>query len=76
MHKDQLIVNSGSTVTITLPSSPSAGDTVVIKNVGAGSVTIARNGSNIENSAQDGSLASTKAMQIVYVDGTLGWKEI
>ena len=76
VHKDQLIVNSGSTVTITLPSSPSAGDTVVIKNVGAGSVTIARNGSNIENSAQDGSLASTKAMQIVYVDGTLGWKEI
>jgi len=76
VHKDQLIVNSGSTVTITLPSSPSAGDTVVIKNVGAGSVTIARNGSNIESAAQDGSLASTKAMQIVYVDGTLGWKEI
>lgn len=76
VHKDQLIVNSGSTITITLPSSPSAGDTVVIKSVGAGSVTIARNGSNIEGSAQDGTLASTKAVQVVYVDGTLGWKEI
>ena len=76
VHKDQLIVNSGSTVTITLPSSPSAGNTVVIKSVGAGSVTIGRNGSNIEGSAQDGTLASTKAVQVVYVDGTLGWKEI
>ena len=74
--KDQLIANSGSAFTITLPASPSAGDTVVIKNVGAGTVTIGRNSSNIEGSAQDGTLATTKAMQVVYVDGTLGWKEI
>ena len=76
VSKDQLIANSGSDFTITLPASPSAGDTVVIKNVGAGTVTIGRNSSNIEGSAQDGTLASTKAMQVVYVDGTLGWKEI
>ena len=76
VSKDQLIANSGSNFTITLPASPSAGDTVVVKNVGAGTVTIGRNGSNIEGSAQDGTLASTKAMQVVYVDGTLGWKEI
>ena len=75
-NKDQLIANSGSAFTITLPASPSVGNTVVIKNVGAGTVTIGRNGSNIEGSAQDGTLASTKAMQVVYVDGTLGWKEI
>ena len=76
VDKDQLIANSGSDFTITLPASPSAGATVVVKNVGAGTVTIARNGSNIEGSAQDGTLAATKAMQVVYVDGTLGWKEI
>ena len=76
VDKDQLIANSGSAFTITLPSSPSAGATVIVKNVGAGTVTIARNGSNIEGAAQDGTLESTKGMQIVYVDGTLGWKEL
>jgi hypothetical protein len=76
VSKDQLIVNSGSAVTITLPSSPSVGDTVIIKNVGAGTVTLGRNGSNFESSAQDATLLTTKAAQIVYVDGTLGWKEI
>jgi hypothetical protein len=76
VDKDQLIANSGSDFTITLPSSPSAGATVVVKNVGAGTVTIGRNGSNIEGAAQDGTLESTKGMQIVYVDGTLGWKEL
>ena len=76
VDKDQLIANSGSAFTITLPSSPSVGATVVVKNVGAGTVTIARNGSNIEGAAQDGTLESTKGMQIVYVDGTLGWKEL
>ena len=76
VDKDQLIANSGSAFTITLPASPSAGATVIVKNVGAGTVTIARNGSNIEGAAQDGTLESTKGMQIVYVDGTLGWKEL
>ena len=35
VDKDQLIANSGSAFTITLPSSPSAGATVIVKNVGA-----------------------------------------
>ena len=62
--------------TITLPSSPSVGNTVIIKNVGAGTTTIARNGSNFEGSAQDGTLNTTKGTQLVYVDSTLGWKEL
>ena len=76
VDKDQLIANSGSAFTITLPSSPSAGATVIVKNVGAGTVTIARNGSNIEGAAQDGTLESTKGMQVVYVGSTPGWKEL
>ena len=62
--------------TITLPSSPSVGNTVIVKNVGEGTTTLARNGSNFEGSAQDATLAATKAAQVVYVDSTLGWKEI
>ena len=76
VDKDQLIANSGSDFTITLPASPSAGATVIVKNVGARTVTIARNGSNIEGSAQDGTLESTKGMQVVYVGSTPGWKEL
>ena len=76
VDKDQLIANSGSDFTITLPASPSPGATVIVKNVGAGTVTIARNGSNIEGAAQDGTLESTKGMQVVYVGSTPGWKEL
>ena len=75
VSKDQIIVNSASAVTITLPASPSQGDTVIIKNIGAGLVTVGRNGSEIEDADQDGTLGSTQAMQVVFVTG-LGWKEI
>ena len=73
---EQIIMNSAAARTLTLPSSASVGDTVIVKNVGAGLVTIARNGLKIEGADQDGTLASTKAMQIVYVTTALGWKEI
>jgi hypothetical protein len=76
LNKDQLIVNSGSAVTITLPSSPSAGNIVYVKNVGAGTVTIARNSSKINSLTEDGTLTSTKRAQLVYVDATIGWTEL
>ena len=74
--QDQLIVNSASAVTITLPSNPAAGNVVFIKNVGAGTVTVARNGSNINSTADDGELITDAAATLVYVDGTIGWKEL
>ena len=76
VNKDQLIANSGSAFTITLPASPSAGNTVVIHNAGAGTLTIGRNSSNINSTADDGELTTDKSTQLVYVDGTIGWKEI
>ena len=76
VHKDQIICNSGSTFTITLPSSPSASDTVIICNAGAGTVTVGRNSSNINSAAEDGSLPQGNSAQLVYVDGTIGWFEI
>ena len=75
--KDQLICNHASTAfTVTLPSSPSPMDTVIIKNVGAATVTIGRNSSNIDSAAADGTLLEGGAVQLVYVDSTIGWASL
>jgi len=74
--RDQLIVNSSSTVTITLPASPSAGNVVFIKNAGTGAVTVGRNGSKINSTTDDGSLAADAGATLVFVDATIGWKEL
>ena len=71
---DQLICNHASTAfTVTLPSSPSAGDTVTIKNVGAATVTVGRNSKDIDSVAEDGTLLTDAAVQLVFVDDTFGW---
>ena len=74
--RDQLIVNSASARTITLPASPSAGNVVFIKNAGAGTVTVARNGSNINSTADNGELATDAGASLVFCDSTIGWKEL
>lgn len=71
---DQLACNG--TFTVTLPASPSAGDTVIISNVGTGVITVGRNGSNINSAAEDGTLNADASTQLVYVDATIGWKEL
>ena len=73
---DQIIVNSSSATTITLPASASAGNTVIIKATGGGTVTVGRNSQKINSSAEDGTLASGNATQLVYVDATIGFLEI
>ena len=73
---DQIVVNSASAVTITLPASASAGNTVIIKATGGGTVTIGRNSQNINSTAADATLFSGNAVQLVYVDGTIGFLEI
>ena len=71
---DQLICNHASTgFTVTLPSSPSAGNTVVLKNVGNATVTIGRNSKDIDSVAADGTLLTDSAVQLVFVDDTFGW---
>ena len=77
VNKDQLIANHASTAfTITLPASPSAGNTVIIKNVGAALVTIGRNSEKIDSVAADGTLPKGNAVQLVYVDSTIGWASL
>jgi hypothetical protein len=78
--KGQYISNSSSALTHTLPSadvsSGNQGDTIIICNAGSGTVTIARNGSNINSAAEDGTLAQGASVQLVYVNDTIGWFEI
>ena len=65
-------------VTGNLPASPSAGDIVAFADyagtAGTNTITIGRNGSNIEGSAQDGAINQNRdSITLVYVDGTQGW---
>jgi len=73
---DQIIVNASGATTITVPASASAGDTVTIKATGGGLVTIGRNSQKINSSAADGTLSSGNAVQLVFVDATIGFLEI
>jgi len=72
---------TGGTVTVNLPSSPSAGNIVAISDyagtANTNNITIGRNGSNIEGDARDGAITNNRdAITLVYVDGTQGWVPI
>lgn len=72
-----LVATAGS-ITITLPSSPSAGDYVVVKDgTGAAATTnftVARNGSNIASAASDLTFDKNFAeIVMTYINGTIGW---
>ena len=70
---------SGGAVTMNLPSSPSAGDIVSVKDYaftfGTNNLTIGRGGSNIGGSSDVDITSSTDgaALTFIYVDGTKGW---
>jgi hypothetical protein len=74
----EFIVASAGGITITLPATPSAGDTVTVKDgTGAAATTtftVARNGSNIASSATDLVFDKNFAeITMSYIDGTIGW---
>jgi len=74
----EFIVASAGGITITLPATPSAGDTVTVKD-GTGDAatttfTVGRNGSNIAASATDLIFDKNYAeITMTYIDGTIGW---
>ena len=77
VNRDYVIVSAGS-ITITLPASPSAGDTVTIKDgTGAAattSFTVGRNSSKIASSASDLTFDKNFAeIVMTYINSTIGW---
>jgi len=69
---------SSGTFTVTLPSSPSQGDEVSIKDYAntfdSNNLTVGRNGENIVGSAADLTVAVEGAgFTLVYADATQGW---
>jgi len=79
--KGQYICNHASTAfTVTLPAASESGnnegDTVIVANAGAATVTIARNSSKINSADADGTLPQGNSVQLVYVDDTIGWFEV
>lgn len=63
VNRDIVLMNG--TYTVTLPGSPSANDIIDVKNIGSGTVTIARNGNNIDGSAADITLSQNESVCIV-----------
>jgi len=72
------IDTTSNTHTINLPGSPSAGDTIAIKDYagtfGTNALTIERNGNNIQGVANDSEISTNRAsVVLVYIDATKGW---
>ena len=69
---------SGGAFTMNLPSSPSAGNIVSVKDYAGtfdtNNLTVGRGGSNIEGQASDKVLSDeSQAVTFIYVDSTKGW---
>ena len=79
--KGYFVNTTSGSVTVTLPSSPSAGDIIAIndyaRTFACNSVTICRNGSKMCGFCFNTSLSNNgKSITLIYVDGTKGWKAV
>jgi hypothetical protein len=79
--KGYFINTTGGAVTVTLPSSPSAGDIISIKDYAntfdTNNLTICRSGSNVSGVALNPIISTEgESMTLIYVDGTKGWLNI
>jgi len=68
-------------ITVTLPSTPAAGDIIAIADydgtAGTNNITVGRNSSNINGDATDFTISKNySAISFVYVDSTAGWRSV
>ena len=76
--KGYFVNTTAGVITATLPASPSAGDFVALKDYastfGTNKLTIGRNSSNIQGSANDSEITTNRASVVLqYIDATKGW---
>ena len=71
-------INTGSAVTVTLPSSPSVGDQIIVidatGNASSNAITLAGNGSKIKGQCGNAELQTDRVgVRIVYSGSSQGW---
>jgi len=76
--KGYFIDTTSNAHTVTLPSSPNAGDTIAIKDYAgtfaSNNLTISRNGHNIQGVANNSLISTNRAnVELAYIDSTKGW---
>lgn len=72
-----MIKSSGTPVTLTLPATPSEGDTVGVMAFNATyTATVDRNGSNIEGAASNLALANNTGFILSYAEAANGWTKV
>jgi hypothetical protein len=76
--KGYFIDTTSNAHTVTLPSSPNAGDTIAIKDYAGtfatNNLTISRNGHNIQGVANNSLISTNRAnVELAYIDSTKGW---
>lgn len=71
-HAGRYVIYNGSSGTVNLPATSTAGEHYAILNITGGNVTIGRNGRNINGAASDFTLATFKAATCIAI-GSNNW---
>ena len=79
--KGYFVNTSCGAITVTLPTSPTAGDIVAVKDYGGtwqtNNVTLGRGGSKINGECDDATLdTEAQSVTMIYVDATKGWQDV
>tara|TARA_R100001086_G_scaffold147526_1_gene78115 strand:- start:76 stop:1476 length:1401 start_codon:yes stop_codon:yes gene_type:complete len=79
--KGYFLNTTSGAITINLPSSPSVGDIIAVKDYAntfdSNNVTIGRGGSKINGVCEDSVLSTeSQSVTLIYVDSTKGWQDI